>query len=612
MTSHLRNIRRLITGLVASACLLTVGRVSGAPPSQARAEAELAALKARVAAFQVVPFPTIAGDIVLEVGQSLTVAHLRGVSLTALPPVLGQPVKPYDKRMSDGFAPGEAPYVAKDIKPFRFRYFNCEFNYGGWHNYAMADYASAHGFNIVYPYNRSMAEGAHLPKGTQWLHWGGFIDWHKWFDKHGLPDARYDMLTDMDLLKLHTDEKVLARVEPPKTLRQAADLLMIDMEHPVLSPKRLRKQSWYPKDTAKEEQDAFEAKYYKGYSLTYTSAVAAARKQGWRNISIYGWQPYGRTWGGLEKPEVDPGSNHAWNAFGKRIYDTADIIHNSVYCFYWAPRNVAYVLANIDANMALIRSMPNPKPLRPYFWTLLHGGGGGWRWWRGQPLSNEEQRAMITMAFFTGIDGFDSWNWSGTGSHHTPPRLLGKSQDYFSSGADVMLKDSFELTPEGATPGMTPERFRRHDVLHIVEADGKTETLRFQKIRPGTKNNGVTEDQLFFRMPSAKLTPHLRIKSEPVAAMIEGMALAKPLEYILRHGEVKVDVPARRQFKETLPLVRRVKLGDIHILVTYDPGVVHGGEPRKIVLADFAGHAGLTLTLPADDETRIFVIREQR
>ena len=75
---------------------------------------------------------------------------------------------------------------------------------------------------------------------------------------------------------------------------------------------------------------------------------------------------------------------------------------------------------------------------------------------------------------------------------------------------------------------------------------------------------------------------------------------------------MKVDVPARRQFKETLPLVRRVKLGDIHILVTYDPGVVHGGEPRKIVLADFAGHAGLTLTLPADDETRIFVIREQR
>jgi hypothetical protein len=37
---------------------------------------------------------------------------------------------------------------------------------------------------------------------------------------------------------------------------------------------------------------------------------------------------------------------------------------------------------------------------------------------------------------------------------------------------------------------------------------------------------------------------------------------------------------------------------------------VHGQEARQIVLSDFAGRQGLTLTLPADAETRLFVLRE--
>jgi hypothetical protein len=66
-------------------------------------------------------------------------------------------------------------------------------------------------------------------------------------------------------------------------------------------------------------------------------------------------------------------------------YEAVDIVNNSVYCFYWSPHNVAYTLANIDSNMALVNSMSTKKRVRPYYyyWTLLHGGGGGWRWWRG-------------------------------------------------------------------------------------------------------------------------------------------------------------------------------------------------------------------------------------
>ena len=111
-------------------------------------------------------------------------------------------------------------------------------------------------------------------------------------------------------------------------------------------------------------------------------------------------------------------------------------------------------------------------------------------------------------------------------------------------------------------------------------------------------------------MPIEELKAHLRLKSEPVAAMIEGMALVKPLEFLLRYGEVKIDVSAREQFKKTLPIVRRVKLANVHVLITYDPQVVYGGDAREIVLENFDGHQGLTLKLSADSETRIFILKE--
>ena len=94
--------------------------------------------------------------------------------------------------------------------------------------------------------------------------------------------------------------------------------------------------------------------------------------------------------------------------------------------------------------------------------------------------------------------------------------------------------------------------------------------------------------------------------------MIEGLALVKPLEYTLARGEVKIDVPAYEQFADTSPIVRRVKYGDVHVVITYDPQVVYGGEPREVVLENFDGVAGHTLTLPADGQTRIFVLKDPK
>ena len=53
-----------------------------------------------------------------------------------------------------------------------------------------------------------------------------------------------------------------------------------------------------------------------------------------------------------------------------------------------------------------------------------------------------------------------------------------------------------------------------------------------------------------------------------------------------------------------------MQLGNIHVIATYDPQVVHGKEAREITLTGFAGHKGLTLKLPADEETRVFVLRD--
>ncbi len=546
-----------------------------ASADEARVEAELQALAAKVERFSVVPLPT-------------------GPRRVALTP--DRPPQPYPPKMTDAYPPGEAPYVARDIKPFRFRYFNNEFSYGGWHNWAMCDYASTHGFNILYPYNHSPTDWTHVPAGTQWLKWGGFVNWDQWLDRHKIPPLRYDMLTSLDLVQALVEAGIFKH-DP------GFQSLMIDLEHPRLSLEKLRQQPWYPHDAGEPERRAFEQKYYDGYAMTYTAPVRAARREGWRNISVYGWQPFGRTWFGLEKVELDPATDWAWNAFGRAIYQAVDILNPSVYCFYWSPQNVAYTLANIDLNMKLVRTMPDRKPVRPYYWTLLHGGGGGWRWWKSQPQRNEDVRAMIALCFFTGCDGLVLWNWSGTGNHHRPPPL--------KADADVMVGRSFTLKPEGAGEDAAPVVFQRYDALHILSAD-EGEPVKFQRIQKQNPRGkyGITPDQPVYAMSRQELASHLRPSSEPVSALIEGLALVKPFEYLLRHGEVKVDVSAQEQFAQTLPLVRRVKLGRYQILATYDPGWAGEKAGRRIVLPDFDGHRGLTLVLPADAHTRLFVLRE--
>lgn len=110
--------------------------------------------------------------------------------------------------------------------------------------------------------------------------------------------------------------------------------------------------------------------------------------------------------------------------------------------------------------------------------------------------------------------------------------------------------------------------------------------VKFQVIDKGDREGryGVGKDKPVYSIPEQELKKKLRPSSEPVSAVIEAMALVKPFEYILRHGEVKIDVGAQEQFEKELPIVRRVRLGRIHLIATYDPLVVYGGKARRVGL----------------------------
>jgi len=589
----------------------------------AAAQAELDKFATRVERFKMIELYSNEPETVLINLDGITIQELRTVALDDEPPVMGEHTTPYPENQSDTFGPGQAPYEAWAVQPFRMRQFTCEFSYGGWHNFKMFEYAATHGFSVLAPY--VLKERGHFPKDVRWLQWGDCVNWQKYFEARQIPSGRYDKLMDRDVTQDLLDGGAMWKPG-------AETLAMLDLEHgAALPPEALRKQEWFPKDGTAEEKQAFEKKYYDGYGRTYIAPVEALKKNGWSSVGVYP-QPYGSGWYALldlankGQPGLpDPATYWPWLTYGQAMVAAQDVLYPDVYTYYWSAQNVAYTLARHDFDMKLLRSLQVRKPYRPYFWPLLHGGSAEAHWWNQQPIPNEDARAMFALAFFCGVDGVVLWNWSDVGNHHLPPPLWLKRPSTPDGGgeaagkgdgvgADVMVKDAFELRPEGAAADAAPTQFKRYDVLAIMEVNEPAGTVKFQHIDTRVQRDGPRLDpkKPTYVMKKDELLPHLRPLSEPVAGAVEGLALVKPFEYILHHGEVKVDVPALEQFAKTLPIVRRVKLGPVHVIATYDPCVVHdGAAPRQIVLENFDGRKGQTLKLHADDQVRIYVLIER-
>ena len=529
------------------------------------------------------------GQVIVNKSDGLTSSDLVNVPLDDQPPRLKRRLQ-YSVNEKNTARGIQEPYVAIGIQPFRLQYFNCEFNYGGRHNYPMQDYASTHGFNIIYPYRRSAAQKSVFPTGTRLSEWKGISKFRKkWFKDQDIPYGRYDQL---DMSHFRIDDPTLRGKKP-----NGVDFMMVDMEHqPPLSSERLRKTKWYPKQNSSD----FERRYYTNYARSLVSTLQAHRRQGFQHLGIYGWSPGQQLWTPMLQNKPMP--REAWDVYGKSIYRFVDVIHNSVYCPYFSPKNVAFVLANIEENLRRVNEMPVAKPVRPYFWPLISGGGGGDRWWREVPHLNEDQEAMTAMSFFLGIDGLVIWNWSGQTNHHIP-----SFSTFASNGKPkraLMVSKAFRMKPDNGDS----VTFQRYDLLHVK--DYKNGVVSFQKIVPDQKDQkyGILPNRPVFMANYEILKQYLRPRSEPISAVVKGLALIKPFEYMLKTGQPIIDFDSRRDLRQTRPLCRRVKNGSFHLVITYDPMTIRSGEERKIVLKNFAGKKGLHLEFPADQHPRIFVL----
>lgn len=457
--------------------------------------------------------------------------------------------RPYAANYADDCPPDARPYVATNIAPFRFRYFTNECNYHGYHTCELVDYAGAHGFNVLDPYKRSTNQFLHLPANTLWLNQGGW-DWTKLMPTNGVPAGRYDLL-DPAVFSPVLDKQIVSN--------QNRSVMMLDLEHnspysnlyPCLALSELRAQSWYPAAGTPEERAAFEARYYAGFAYTYTGPVDTSHAKGYDFVGIYGWSPFPKTWFGLEVADPDPATDFFWNAYGRTVYEHVDVLYPSLYNYYWNTfGNAAFTLANIDLNARFVAASAVRKPLRPYYWNQFHGGGDGWRWWEDQAIPVEDMRGMMTLAFFTGFDGFVLWNTTGSGSHVIPKPP--------AANTDHTIRDTFSVTADGAS---APTVFRRYDAIHILGATNGVAEFQLIEKTNAAGNYGVATNKPVYHLDSETLRAHVRPLAESVYGLVEGLALAKPYEYLLRHGEVKIDVPAQLQFKDGRPIVRRVKLG---------------------------------------------------
>ncbi|MBN1863858.1 MAG: hypothetical protein JW808_03045 [Victivallales bacterium] len=589
-----------------------------AAPPDSRADAAVGALVKLLPAFSPVGFSFEPKEIKLTADHSFTIEHLRGVEID---PTFAKAVQlPDDKTKAEDTQAVPKRYVAQDIRPFRLDLFTSEFNWSGNHVQEMNNYAALHGFGVVV----SPDPEFNLPPGTQKLQWHPqpFPDWPSYFEVNGIPWGRYDRFAERGLDTVIKDLIPYAPDPIPNTIR----MLDIEEQTALLTPDKLREQEWYPSNGSEIEKQAFEKKYYQGYAMTYIARVKAMQRHGWDSVGIYpqlwgtgywalnNWYRKDRTTDGLPVP----GQDWTWDTFAKDIVKTQDVLYPDHYVYYATPTQVPYNVARNDYELALLKTLPpeDRRPFRPYFWPLLHGGDHTYYWWTEFPLPNEEFRAMFFFNFMSGADGLVLWNWVGF-NPHLPRDIagpIGMTGVTGVEGRGVQFGEDFELPPKD---GIEATRFSRYDGVIVKaieeEADG-TKMVLFQRPEWAGAFYKKTPAGPVYKMEKDSFMSRSRIITEPVAGAVEGLALVKVVEPILRHGEVMIDIPAIRQFMEKEPLVRRVKLGDIHLIATYDPFSVwckeYGGGGREIVLNDFDGHQGLTMRLPADEQVRIFVLRE--
>jgi hypothetical protein len=71
-----------------------------------------------------------------------------------------------------------------------------------------------------------------------------------------------------------------------------------------------------------------------------------------------------------------------------------------------------------------------------------------------------------------------------------------------------------------------------------------------------------------------------------------------------------LDFAPQYVFAAKLPIVRRTKLHGVHIVISNSPAATYGDPQEELVLSAFDGRSGRTLRVPADAQTRIWVLAD--
>lgn len=583
-----------------------LGNLTFVPGAQWTGYEEVDKLETRVPAFEVVRLPA-SGAVSLAATDALTFDSATGLGFSDASLVV-EPHDPYNANDSNGLPIGTGPHVSPTLEPFRLEEFTAEFIYLGSHNAEMIEYAGIHGFRALQM--RDDSHYAFMPAGTLKSSIRGH-NFNSWF---ALMNPEPDPYEE-DMWHLVPDTAEIADDLSGAFPYNNEDYLTLDLEGPA-QPRSRESLEYgngstpphidFPHGGTQQEKESFFEAYYQGFVAAEVAAMAAARSEGHPNVGIYGLWP--RTWFGLG----DPLPQAAWDDFIKYIALESDVMYPSVYFFYRNVANVAYALANIERLVTLRAQLPQGTApgIRPYFWNQYHGGGGGWRHWRGQPVRHEDLRAAAGMTFFTEVDGMVHWSWSAAEYHAQVLPV--------QAGESFTVKDGFSAASENGPS----KAFERYDMIYVLEVTAN-DTVRFQALPAygGTipQVDADPEGQIFddgqyqypvYTRPLAELRDDLMTCAAPMAGEFEGLALVKLIESTLRHGvpELNLVESEAQVYSGGGPVVRQLRAGPLRLVVTYDPNFHTHTGPVPVVLEDFAGRAALDLTLEADEQLRVYIL----
>ncbi len=523
-------------------------------------------------------------------------------------------------------ARGSEAFVASGIRPFRFKYFSNEMRQGGGKDSsALYDYCIGHGFDMV---NGSASQWSQLPAGTSFgsieiIHAPDLLD----IDISNMDYSGFEDLFGLNEEDLGTFRKGIKIRDPNPSNQQR---LFIDQETPTLLPTTVP-----PNEAA-------------GFAQFHVELLRAAKAIGWESVGLYGWQPFSRTWWGLEDYSAfKTSSDTRWEQYGRKIAVESDVVYPSVYNFYWDRNNVPYVLANIDGNVEHVKDMPaglRPK-VRPFFWNLHHGGGAGdQRWYKNLPLFGPDLRAQTMMSFFSETDGLVLWGWYARpypGIANAQHESVTINDMVFFPGRFLMVKDAWNIdgTVEVEQSDKVTE-LGEYDLVYVLgtasdgnvrfqhlpransavgHVDAEWEVILDNEGNPTLNYTMVNADDgdyqhTVYSVPDQNFRDHVSIPAANISYVIEGMAMAKVFEYPLSQGELVKDKPAHESFRPTLPVGRRVRFGPYHLFTGYHNSDYSTGSSTTVSsyeFTDFLGDDTVDLSFPVDTEARVYLVVER-